>query len=65
MTADGAAALLIEAVLFLLSDGGVRVPGRARPGGKRSRSRCEPVILAGMALIVTQATDAKLSKLIG
>lgn len=35
----------VEALRVLSADGGLIVPGRSRGGGKRSRSRPEPVIL--------------------
>ena len=38
-------AMLLEAIQALFSDGGAVVQGRARPSGKRSRSRLEPRIL--------------------
>jgi hypothetical protein len=36
---------LLEAVRTIFSDGGTAVRGRARPGGKRSKSGLEPLIL--------------------
>jgi hypothetical protein len=36
---------LMDAVRTFFSDGGTVVRGRARPGGKRSKSRLEPIIL--------------------
>jgi hypothetical protein len=48
-------AMLLEAVPALFSDGGAVVQGRARPSGKRSRSRLEPHI-AGQVRGATPST---------
>ena len=53
-------AMLLEAIQALFSDGGAVVQGRARPSGKRSRSRLEPRILGQVrgAAPVQSATEA-------
>jgi hypothetical protein len=51
---------LLEAVRTFFTDGGVVVPGRARPSGKHSKPHLEPLVLgqARGAALVQSATEA-------